>query len=93
MLDKTRHPSPPEPPRRRGPPPGCEQYKNINWDRLTPEETWQVCLFAAALQEIRRNELELLRLSTVGLLSAMNDALRGLNAEMRAERLSHDRSC
>jgi hypothetical protein len=85
MLDRTR----PEPSRRGRAPPGCEAYK-IDWTTLTPAQTKVVQLFAAALQEIRRNELELLRLGTVDYIRSMTDALRELNAEMRAKRLSHD---
>jgi hypothetical protein len=75
MLDRTRYD--PEP--RRRAPPGYETY-NINWDRLTPRETAIVCAFADALREIRRNELELLRLSTVDYIRSMCDAMRELRA-------------
>jgi hypothetical protein len=61
MLDRTRYD--PEPRRRRAPPAGYETL-GVDWDRLTPTKTAIVCAFADALREIRRNELELLRLGT-----------------------------
>ena len=88
MLDRTRFG--PKPSRRAGRAPlGYEAY-NVDWDSLTPAQIKIVCVFAHALREIRQNELALLRMSTVDLIRAMCDALRELNAEMRAERLFHD---
>jgi hypothetical protein len=81
MLDRTRRI--PEPSRRRAPP-GYERY-GVNWDRLTPTQTAIVCAFADALREIRKNEIELLRLSTVDYLKAMCDAVRGLHADQNAD--------
>jgi hypothetical protein len=80
MLDRTRYD--PEPRRRRAPP-GYETL-GVDWDRLTPTQTAIVCAFADALREIRKNEIELLRLSTVDCVKAMCDAMR----ELRAEHLS-----
>jgi len=84
MLDCTRFS--PESSRRRSmrAPPGYETY-GIDWDRLTPTQTAIVCTFADALREIRRNELELLRLSTVDHIRSMCDALRELRAEQNAD--------
>ena len=62
------------------PPPGFENY-GIDWSTLTPKEKFIVMLFAAALREIRENELALLRLGTV-------DYFRGAIAELR--RQAHD---
>jgi hypothetical protein len=62
MLDRTRNP-PPELWRGFVVPPALRaQYKTVKWDNLTPEQTFQVCLFALALQEVRENEMDLLRL-------------------------------
>ena len=80
MLDRTRRI--PEPRRRRAPP-GYERY-GVNWDKLTPTQTAIVCAFADALREIRTNELELLRLSTVDCLKAMCDAIREPRADLGA---------
>jgi hypothetical protein len=73
MLDRTRY----DPEHRRAAPRGYETY-SINWDKLTPAETAIVCMFADALREIRKNEIELLRLSTV-------DYIRAICAAMRAD--------
>jgi hypothetical protein len=78
MLDRTRYD--PEPRRRRAPPAGYETL-GVDWDRLTPTKTAIVCAFADALREIRRNELELLRLGTIDYIRSMCDAMRELRAE------------
>jgi hypothetical protein len=76
MLDRTRYD--PEPRRRRGAPPGYEYLGRVKWDKLTPTQTAIVCMFADTLREVRKNELELLRLSTVDYIQSMGAALREL---------------
>jgi hypothetical protein len=62
MLDRTR--SILDPPRRK-PPSGYEEY-NINWDSLTDTEVAIAVWFAAALREVRQQEVELFWLAICG---------------------------
>jgi hypothetical protein len=78
MLDRTtRYEPPPRRRRRRGAPPGYE-HLTIKWHTLTAAEIAFVCAFSDAINEIREQELDLLRLSTVDRIQSMGAALREL---------------
>ena len=53
-------------------------------EQIDPTQTAIVCIFADALREIRKNEIELLRLSTVDCIRSMCDAMRELRADVGA---------
>ena len=76
MLDRTRSIPEPQPHRgRKQAPPGYERYATVDWASLTNTEIAIVCHFADTLDEIRRNELELLWSGTYGRYRALTAAI------------------
>jgi hypothetical protein len=59
------------------PPPGYEEYNNVAWHTLTPNETIIAMWFADCLREIRRNETELMRkrIGHINQIAGISDAL------------------
>jgi hypothetical protein len=69
----------------------CRHHcSGVDLSTLPPDQAEIVRVFAAALRQVREQEVELLRLTTVYRLKRLRAGMRELNADLRTGCLSRD---